>query len=266
MQTTSMKEYLADPGISSSLLKNILRSPADFKAAQLQQSDETKATIMGTAVHCLLLEPAKFAAMYALQPADWGPKNVGDGKRQWDLFKKLNVGRICLGFDETMLLQRISQAAAEHPPFLALQRQYVENAFFYEDPIYGRLKIKPDILTKDGWVVDVKTTSKDIDDESLAKTIFFMCYHFQAAHYVYVLKKLGFDIKGFIWAFVSMDSPAIHIVMRKASPELIAAGNTDHSHALELLKYCREHNEWPGLDHSVKSISLPTFAERIYTA
>jgi hypothetical protein len=261
--------YFADPGINASLLKNILASPADFLAASKADSKDTRSTIFGTAVHCYLLEPYKFAEQYALQPENWGPRSNGTpGGKKWTEFKKTNKGKICLGYEEKDLLCNLISVKLSHQPFMRLMQgnPIIEQPYYYDDLRYGRLKCCPDILTQDKkFIWDLKTTCKRIDDESLSNTIFFETYHFQAAHYIYVLSKLGFDIQGFGWIFVSTDTPAVHIVMRTANKQMIEAGKKDHMHALHLLKNCRERNNWPGFDTSIKEIGLPAFAERIYS-
>lgn len=264
-----MKYYLADSGISSSLLKNILISPADFLQARKQDNAATRSTVLGTAIHTWLLEPEKFYSTYACQTENWGPRNIGDGAKRWKAFKKENEGKIFLGFEENKILNQLNQVSSQHKPYNELMfgnsRPTIEQSMFYEDPVYGRLKCRPDIFTQDGWIWDIKSTSKDVDDESLSRTIFNFTYHFQAAHYIYVMTKLGHDIKGFGWIFVSTETPIPHLIMRTARKELLEAGKIDHRHALNLYKHCLEVHEWPGPDTSVKDIGLPKYAERIYS-
>ena len=64
-------------------------------------------------------------------------------------------------------------------------------------------KARVDLLTKDNFIWDLKTSSKPVDDSALAKTVFHMGYHFQAAHHTLVLKECGIDVSGWGWIFVS---------------------------------------------------------------
>ena len=126
------------------------------------------------------------------------------------------------------------------------------------------LKARVDWLTHDGYIWDVKTTSKPVDDDSLAKTIFHYGYHFSAAHHTRVLREAGIDVKGFGWIFVSTDTPYPHIVMKKSSAALTKAGEMDFEYAVELLGSCTQDNDWPGYPQEPTEIGLPSYGERYY--
>lgn len=64
--------YHADPALSSSGIRNLLVSPLDYWIASPLNPEyldaKTEAMIQGTAFHRRLLEPERFAAMYATEP------------------------------------------------------------------------------------------------------------------------------------------------------------------------------------------------------
>ena len=56
------EEYHRCDGVSNSMLSDMARSPAHFQAARRRQREETPAMAIGTAIHCAVLEPERFAA------------------------------------------------------------------------------------------------------------------------------------------------------------------------------------------------------------
>ena len=107
----SMKDYLSHEALGSSTLKTILQSPADYLAALEQENKTTSAKSLGTTIHTMLLEPHLFDKENAVQPEYWGPKNVGEGKRNGMLLKKsmreniLSAGKIVRPLQESKLPQ-----------------------------------------------------------------------------------------------------------------------------------------------------------------
>lgn len=257
-----MHEYLADPRIGSSRLKYMLQSPADFHAVGSQPFEDTKATILGTAIHKAILEPVDFDKYYALQPSDWGPRNKKPGRTYWDGFKKQNPGKICLGYADTVYLGRIREAALKHQALrnILAHAKGVEVTAFTDDLFKARTDIESAAML---W--DVKTTSKGIDDDSIAKTIYHMGYHFQAAHHNHCFKENGRELERYGWIFVSTETPAIHIRCVEASPELLAAGRKDFDAARKTHEACQLINDWPGYDDThIGRVNLPAYAERFY--
>lgn len=261
-----MDEYLSHPYIGSSLLKTILINPAEFKASLNIVNKDTKSTVLGTAIHAAVLEPDLFYESYALQPEDWGPRNKGDGYKKWKEFKESNNDKTCLGFEDASLVNRILQAAQSHKALRrVLSQGKAEVTVFHRWHDQFGLKARSDLLVEqDGFLWDVKSSSKDLDDQEIEKTIFQNGYHFQLAHHMKVFKHAGVDIKGFGWIFISTQTAAVHIVMRKASSALIDAGFKDHAYALSLLKKCIETNSWPGYDDGISEVGLPRYAEKFY--
>lgn len=261
-----MKDYLAHPHIGSSTLKNILLSPADFQAALDQESTSTAATIRGEAAHTVILEPTEFDKRYLLQTKDWGPKNKGEGKKKWDALKKqaAEEKKIPIDLADTRFLQALQRSATNHKPLQKILGNGKPEVTAYADIGEMGFKARCDWLTNDGYIWDVKTSSKPVDDESLSRTIFSMGYHFQAAHHTNVFKACGVDIKGWGWVFISTGTPYPHIVMRRASANLLKAGQDDWEYAAETLSDCLADDEWYGYVDEVTEIDLPVWAERIY--
>ena len=103
----TMDEYLANEGIGSSDLKNILHTPKDYFYARKRKSKQTASTTKGTLWHSFILERNKYFEQYMIQPEDWGSLNKNPGKKMWDDFKnqakeagktpvKFSDGHLCI--------------------------------------------------------------------------------------------------------------------------------------------------------------------------
>lgn len=259
-ENLDFEEYLKDVRIGSSDMKVLLHSPADFKANLSRKKESTRALNLGTAYHTLTLEPEKFDSQFALQPEDWGPKNKGEGKKKWDLFKKEAAPRIPLSFEDS---ERIKLSSGLNKRNLHLQ-SILKNSKVEVSCFYGDFKARPDIVTNDGFIWDLKTTREYPDHDNLSRVIFKMGYHFQAAHYIHVLSKLGVHVKGYGWIFISTETPHPHTVFKKASSKLLNAGSQDHLYCRDVYKTCCETGDWYGFHTDIEEIDLPDYAMRIY--
>jgi PDDEXK-like domain of unknown function (DUF3799) len=261
-----MTEYLAHSAVGSSTLKNIMMTPADYKAALDQKSEDTKSTILGTAIHALLLEPALFHKNYALQPEDWGSRANGTvGGKKWKEFKEYNKGKIHIDYEDAVFLQRLSKVANLHPELdKILDRANVEVSAFTEvDGI--ALKARTDILCEDcTW--DVKSCRESLDDENLFKIVFNNGYHFQGAHHTLCFNthEQFQKVQSFGWIFISTSTPYPHIRTVKAPEILVKWARQDHSYALKKLKQCLENDRWEGYPTSITELQIPDWARKMY--
>lgn len=264
-----MAEYLSDPAISSSALKNILISPADYQAATLQKEKfETRYTLLGEAIHCAILEPDYLDERFAMQPEDWGPKNQNPGAQKWREFKIKHANKKILDFEDAQIVKRVAAKAnycEELTPFLDIGRPEV-TAFAQVEGI--KIKARTDLLFDDGTnveLLDVKTTTESLADNNIFNLIFRNGYHFQAAHHSSVFAIcLGKPVNTYRWIFVSTSSPAAHIRIVRCPHDLMAWGLKDHKYAIKSLARCTNKDEWPGYETMVDHLEIPDWARRIY--
>lgn len=263
-----MSAYLMSEGIGSSTLKSMLQSPKDFLYTQSQKSKETTATALGTLIHTYLLEPHKFDAEYILQPEDWGSLSKNPGKSKWDALKAQakEENKKPIKFSEGEYLVRLMKEAKKHTVFQDMIANSKKEVSFYGSVDGVDLKSREDIwMTDKGEVWDIKTFSSDeLDEESLARTIFKWGYHFSAAHHIAVMESCGIEVKSWGWAMVSTKTPAPHIILKRASKDFLRAGKQDFNRALSLYKMCKEENRWPGFDDDIQEIDLPRYAQNYY--
>lgn len=267
VENQPMADYLAHKGIGSSQLKTILESPKDYLYSLKKPSKETSSTSKGTLWHSFMLERQLYLDEHMIQPEDWGPLTQNPGRKLWAEFKEKakEAGKKPVKFSDAGDLLDLEKEMLQHEEFKKIMHNHKAEVSFYAEIDGIKLKSREDIWChEDGSVWDVKTTSQDMDDESLEKAIFYYGYHFSAAHHMNVMKAAGAEVYKWGWIFVSTGTPAPHIVIKQASPDLLAAGMNDWNHAFNLLKECTASNRWPGYSDEIEEIGLPDWVERKY--
>ena len=157
IQSQSNNDYHESEGISSSQLKNILKSPAYYKHVKNYGIAPTAAMSLGTAIHTYYLEPTVYESSYTLaertitRGAKKGETEVKlDSKYEFD-YPSLTASE-CEKFSAMILALDNCEEAQDIRNNAAL----VEASFYieHESLIF---KCKPDLITKDGWIIELKT-------------------------------------------------------------------------------------------------------------
>lgn len=219
-------EYHATPGLSNSGMKDLAVSPLRFWFRHVNPNREleqpTPEMILGTALHCAVLEPDQFDARYACElnpPAD--ALDTIDEMRQWlkdhgrtpkgtlkkdivfqvleadpnaciisvqkELHLKANAGKIILPIDAWNRVSGMTEALVTEPRIDELLKEgRAEVPLFAQDADTGApLKCKLDWMTK-SRTVDLKTFTqkrgKSID-KSVTEAIWYEGYLRQAWFY-----------------------------------------------------------------------------------
>ena len=267
IEDQSMAEYLADPGIGSGQLKTILQSPRDYQFSLRAPKKESAAQTKGTLWHTYLLERDLYHEQHLIQPEDWGSLVENPGRKKWADFKEKakQLGKIPVKFKDAADLLLLDEVINSHDELKIILGTHKAEVSFYGELDGIRLKSREDLWHPvQNMVWDVKTTSKELDDDTLAKVIFDNGYHFSAAHHMKVMELAGHTCTSWGWIFVSTATPCPHIVIKRASKELLEYGQKDWNYAFEMLKDCRKKNSWPGYDIEITEIGLPDWIERKY--
>ena len=219
MEYISQKEYRDRQGVSSSVLKKLLVSEAHLAQVLENGWKKTDATVLGDAMHCFLLEPARFDKEYKIETETYkratGDFKVGDPKLDED---GTPLQRIVSAEDEIKGEQikkffAMVRAYCECPEAQEIikNRENVEASFFGEykgQPI----KVRCDMMyrDKDGklWICDIKTVGgladKPSDPENFSRQMFDFGYDLQCYMYTELIKQQIPDVYGF--KFICIDA------------------------------------------------------------
>ena len=231
--------YFADRKyVTNSMLKNLLTgSTLDINHYLNTENPETESLIIGSAFHCLLLEPNEFDKRYVYEPKF--DKRTKVGKEAYAKFEEKLEGKkpVPEKYEEiftTMLMNLRTHKAAQA---LLASAENKEVIHFFKDKKTG-VECKGKIDAEgDDFLVDVKTTSKGVDMKSFQK--FANDYHLtqQAAFYCNATGK-----KHFFFVMFQIKAP-YNIAVYKMSNNAINFGNYYVGTTLSLYKEWKDSGE-----------------------
>ena len=281
-----MEKYLAAPGESSSALKEVLKSPRHYliyKNEDLHKKDESHFEL-GTFIHSAFLEPSKFTKVKVL-PED-GNKSSRAGvialiKYYWTLLgvapdvfldemKMDALKEVCVDLEEQAkragysfidpTMQQIVKILQNSyrtygggiiPRLIAQGR--TETSFYGHDPETGlKVKIRPDCMLLEEQVganiiLSVKTTSATSVDGFMRDAA---KYRYELAEGMYL--KVASEITGRQFSgtlmLVAQTCLPYQCFLLWLDAEDLACGKYKYQQAIDIVKACRDANEWPGFE------------------
>jgi exodeoxyribonuclease VIII len=248
-------------GLSASGLKLLAQSPKHFRYAS---HEETPAMRRGTATHCAVFEPDRFAAEYvAAPPID---KRTKDGKAQWAELE--SSGKIVLSEGDYADVAGMAEAVRAHSLAGALvSGGTAEQSVFWEHGVTvdGEeetilMKCRPDYIKplSDGYVVvDLKTTT---DARRFDRAVMDFGYGIQAAHYMRGMNTTALGAPGgFIFVVVESANP-YGVMIYEVDQALIDWGYEETNRLYALYARCERTNIWPGYTEVLRKLTLPRWA------
>ena len=257
----SHADHLALEALSPSGAKDLLRSPAHYRAARDEPRPETPALRIGDATHCLSLEGrAAFNDRFAVAP-DGIDRRTKAGKADWAAFTEAAGERTILTAAEAEPVEGMADALHAHPLIPALlERGQAEVSMIWSDAETGApCKGRPDFARfDDGALLDLKT-ALDASPAGFTRAAFNFGYHIQAAAYREGAAALGRPISDYLLLTVEKSPPYAAAVYRLADAPL-ELGRRRWREAVALYSECLERNEWPGYSSSIQELTLPNWA------
>lgn len=221
--------------------------PASIRAAYEQTRTPPSASLQdaydrGTLTHVLVFEPEKIVDKIAV----WkGSRRAG---AEWDDFESQNAGKLIMRDSDVRDVQRAVRELRRVPQVSALLNRKHEA----ELPVLGRVsrtycKGLIDSITTDSGIVtmiDLKTTSKGIDEQSVLRTIRQLGYREQMAFYAHLYEQAtGKPVEAAYLLFVSLDPIGVRLV--KLTTSALQWGLARMVSAIEAVEACIDADEWP---------------------
>ena len=257
------KDYHSGPAISKSQLDDIAISPAVYQWRKNAPIDEEKLTAldMGTALHCLLLEPDEFEKRFIVAPEFNRRTNAGKEEEKNFLLECASTGKTVMTFEEGRKLRLMRESVFAHPDarWLLEQDGYSESSIYWtDDETSEQCRVRPDRHIKNMPVIfDVKKTA-DINRFSAHAEEFR--YYVQDAMYSEAYEKTLNERPDFLFLIVSdtIDCGRYPVRVQPLEDEWKAVGFEHWHRDLRRYHQCKISNDW----HDMNPITRPYWAKR----
>jgi hypothetical protein len=244
--------YHAGPGVSSTGLKEILKSPAHYQASKDEVRVDSAALRFGRLVHLRLLEPAVFEATTIKKPEVDG--RTKEGRAINAEFAEISAGKEVITEAEAAKLEAMARAAKTNR--LASNifgKGLAEISVYWTDEATGVLcKARADLLHSE-VIFDLKTCYS-AQPKEFQKAIANYQYHLSASFYFDGFQTVT-PVKNFSWIAVEKDAPYC-FGFYAADQELLNLGRAEYQKALAIYAECDKAGQWPGYAQEFVNISM----------
>jgi len=245
--------------MSHSLLREFSKSPAHFRYAADNPTEETEAMLLGTLIHCMALEPAELAGRF-VKAVDCDRRTKA-GKEAWQDLQEQSKGKRLIPPGAWNLAERAVHSLerdVETAMWLHEARQgQIEKPLFWTRQSIG-CKGRPDSVLDDGTVIDVKTTSKPLIPHLFVSEIFRRFYHTQAAFYRSGVLANGGNWRSHVLICVETLPPYAVGVFRINQEIAGDLADAKVSEWINAYRHCLERGEWPG--YGLVEVAAPRWA------
>lgn len=258
------EEYFAADALNKSSVDLLLECPALYKARHDgAEEPSSKAFILGSLLHCMVLEPEAVAERYA-RVQNPGTTKAGKEERKTLAEKGITAFSAEDWSQAKSMSDSLLTACPTTAKLLALPGKS-EVSLYWEETVEDKplpCKARVDRLAQlpDGsWVaIDLKTTADTVKPSELARKAYNFGYHRQAAWYTRGLKACGIEAP-FIFFFVSKQAPYL-VTPLSFTADALALGDDQCMRACRTLIHCREADEWPAYTTGIYEVDLPEWA------
>lgn len=259
----SNEDYHAGAGVSKSQLDDIAINPAVYKWRKDAPVDteKLKALDMGSALHCLLLEPQEFDKRFIVAPEFNRRTNDGKAEEKRFLEDCAGSGMTVMDAEQGRKLKLMRESALAHPAarWLLEAEGHCEGSIYWNDGETGELcRIRPDkFLTGQPVIVDVK---KVADMDRFARHVEEFRYHMQDAMYREGFWRHFNEYPMFIFLAVSetIDCGRYPVRAFQLSEEDTSDGFDLFRSSLNTYHECRVTDSWGGIEE----IKRPAWARK----
>lgn len=242
------KEYFKLPGINSHALIEMMRSPLHCWSKYVDQDaperdEQSQAMRLGSLVHCLALEPGKFARDFIV--ADGINLRTKDGKAEWAAV--VESGLIPVTGDDYVKASRISNSVTRHPiagPLLTGGE--AEKTIVVERDGLLPLKGRVDYMHPYAGVVELKT-AHDASKRAFSGAVGRYSYHLSASYYrMLAARHARCEEEEIRHTFVVVETKYPFAVAVYTTPEaLLEEGRKLWEEQLARFDECMRADHWP---------------------
>lgn len=247
-ELTSDQYHAERVHISSSQLIHILRTPAHYQYhANNGCVEETDLMRMGTAAHCVLLEPNEFKNRFVFAPRSYDKRKTAD-KGEICQIAQNYPGKTLLEPVEVATLEKLADGIRNHAQaqMLLSAPGRPENSIFWTDQLTGlNLKVRIDRevdVGPTGTMLEVKTTD-DASKSAFARKVALMEYDVRAVMYADGMQQAYGFTPDIVWLVIERETG--FVTTYRPSPEMLHAARERYTNARIKLANAIATNSWP---------------------
>ena len=240
-------DYFSRPALSATALKAFAKCPA---LAHVQR-ETTAPMVLGSLVHCAILEPDELDNRYQATSVE------RRGTKAWTEAEEAAEGRELVklaDFDQALQMRDAvwSQPAARE----LLDGAKTEVSAFWDDVIGLPCKARADAVNvRLNALVDVKTTT-DASPREFARQYAKLGYGLQDIHYRTGFATNGLDASSMVFIAVESKPPYL-VALYELGTDQLSAYQDRHSTLLWQYKQCVDAGSFPGYDLAIQTLELP---------
>lgn len=253
-------DYRDAPGLSSTAIKHLLKSPAHYQWARMHRREKVSFDL-GHAAHAKILGVGLGVAVYRdedLTPS--GNVSTKAATVQWAAEQRA-AGLAPITPEQYAAVDAMAEKVATHPVAGKLIGSGIgrpEVSLFWDDPQTSvACKGRIDYLHDDAPVaVDLKTT-RDADPRKFGRIAADYGYAEQAVHYLHGLTAVRGDMDAaFYQVLVETEAPH-HVSVVQLDEMFRLLAETRVRHAIDTYAECLKTNEWPGYPALIHPVAAP---------
>jgi hypothetical protein len=271
----SYETYAAEPGLRSSHLGYLMRSPAHLQAAIKLPKPPTDAMNLGKVVHSLLENGEKFMDTFVIEPVFEGRTKDGkvttsanatevkEKRAAW--YSDLKPGTTVINQEQYSRVQGIAERISTHGLLNRLIKNGIrETSLWAKCPETGlTLQCRPDFIAEKGFIVDFKT-ARDASQGAFYQEIFRTYKRFYilgAAHYAYCAKLAGLPRPdGFTFVAIENEAP-YGINIFPMDEGCLDVGERWRSVLTKKYAECLEKDSWPCYEEKAIAVEPPQYPD-----
>jgi hypothetical protein len=223
----TFEQYLASPAISASDIVLLSKSAKQWKAGkdvEPEPEEEKESQLIGSMVHCLVLESKSFMYRYsvydeAMRPVKDKDFRNADNKKWKDEYTANAGDRIVISKKAANKALAMAESVERNPAAVDLLKGgYAEHSFYtkirtHEDFDFDA-RIRPDYFVPGSYFVSLKTT-KDASPAGWKRQCVNYSYDAKEAFYMRVLRKLPPEMRPERGYFIGVENvgPAYETVV-----------------------------------------------------
>jgi len=239
----SNEAYHAMDGLSSSNLKDLLKSPRHYQHRLKKGNQQTDARRIGTLTHTATLEPEVFKRTVRESPKF--DKRTKAGKEAFHAFHaSLPAGTQLLAPKDFDMVSAMAESVRSQADLTGIE---AEVSGFCRLRDYGNVtaKIRPDAMLGT-TIMDLKTC-KDCSERAVFYSIRDWKYHVSAAWYMMIANLLDREIDKFQWIFVEKTAP-YGVRVYNAGINMLRQGQEECITALKRYVWSASQDDWECYD------------------